>query len=118
MRGVTQFHAITIINKIFLLTRLMRGVTTFSLSNLGTSLISTHTPHARRDDYYRNKFAEDRKFLLTRLMRGVTELRDVGLPIHYISTHTPHARRDPTAKRLNTSTWISTHTPHARRDKF
>ena len=94
MRGVTQFHAITIINKIFLLTRLMRGVTTFSLSNLGTSLISTHTPHARRDDYYRNKFAEDRKFLLTRLMRGVTKhLRCLRLST-LISTHTPHARRD------------------------
>ena len=49
----------------------MRGVTVDTLRTLDSALISTHTPHARRD------------------MQNCdgSELRD-------ISTHTPHARRD------------------------
>ena len=55
----------------FLLTRLMRGVTTSSITVSGSVKISTHTPHARRDD--------------------LDEFSAQALPI---STHTPHARRD------------------------
>ena len=55
----------------FLLTRLMRGVTTAKEFLLHSVRISTHTPHARRDVLCQDKGA---------LMN--------------ISTHTPHARRD------------------------
>ena len=56
----------------FQLTRLMRGVTFGILIPTRYPIISTHTPHARRD--YRSAF--------DRVENG-------------ISTHTPHARRDP-----------------------
>ena len=55
----------------FQLTRLMRGVTFGILIPTRYPIISTHTPHARRD--YRSAF--------DRVENG-------------ISTHTPHARRD------------------------
>ena len=57
-------------------------------------VISTHTPHARRD-------------VLLLLLRLRSE----------ISTHTPHARRDLKYHRSeDIHQLISTHTPHARRD--
>ncbi len=55
----------------FLLTRLMRGVTSLALITVGKIAISTHTPHARRDE----------------LLVESGDITD-------ISTHTPHARRD------------------------
>ena len=58
------------------------------------AVISTHTPHARRDavEVKTSKMIE-------------------------ISTHTPHARRDAHAGRqCGMAAEISTHTPHARRD--
>ena len=56
-------------------------------------MISTHTPHARRDRGQE-------------LFRGISR----------ISTHTPHARRDRTEVFQPSLNTISTHTPHARRD--
>ena len=55
----------------FQLTRLMRGVTTSPIRPVASVRISTHTPHARRDNIYN----------WCRI-------------IFWISTHTPHARRD------------------------
>ena len=55
--------------------------------------ISTHTPHARRDDVSCTCFQQPR-----------------------ISTHTPHARRDIRIVHGFFTIKISTHTPHARRD--
>ena len=71
----------------------MRGVTAIRFLLRHVHEISTHTPHARRDD----------------------EL-EAAREQYSISTHTPHARRD-----YATTSWIdqydiSTHTPHARRD--
>ena len=65
------------------------------IENQFNNIISTHTPHARRDLI---EFDPMRNF--------------------DISTHTPHARRD----RRKTPDYvveliISTHTPHARRDR-
>ena len=58
-------------------------------------MISTHTPHARRDKSKWNKANYD----------------------EIISTHTPHARRDKSKwNKANYDEIISTHTPHARRD--
>ena len=72
----------------------MRGVTCDSAEQtLIAGLISTHTPHARRD--------------------AVGLFLDMGLGI---STHTPHARRDYRRPVRGRRTAISTHTPHARRD--
>ena len=97
----------------------MRGVTATQKSVCIDIFISTHTPHARRDnvnlDYLRIVIV----FQLTRLMRGVTYGDTVRQWERLaISTHTPHARRDsmitPTAKNRT----ISTHTPHARRDIY
>ena len=62
---------LTAYRKVFQLTRLMRGVTVHLLDVPYRILISTHTPHARRD---------------RRVRRGVSA--------EAISTHTPHARRD------------------------
>ena len=71
MRGVTDFMYLVNKAHIFLLTRLMRGVTYCNTRNGLESRISTHTPHARRD--------------------GDTQL---AAEYEGISTHTPHARRD------------------------
>ena len=105
---------------------------------LRAPLISTHTPHARRDITSRKNCADEKflltrlmrgvtsqvlgenimkKFLLTRLMRGVTPTTPKSKPSWSISTHTPHARRDSSEKmRYAKGSCISTHTPHARRD--
>ena len=57
-------------------------------------IISTHTPHARRDMQTVYLTAYRKVFQLTRLMRGVTEVKDRIKHAFKISTHTPHARRD------------------------
>ena len=57
-------------------------------------LISTHTPHARRDDICGLRRIYANTFQLTRLMRGVTRRIFVHVSYIRISTHTPHARRD------------------------
>ena len=102
---------------VFQLTRLMRGVTKTGEMPLGMDVISTHTPHARRDvnhadvERWRNisthtpHARRDRQqyknigyyeeFQLTRLMRGVTPRAISRQRAKQISTHTPHARRDP-----------------------
>ena len=72
MRGVTRHPQHTRCYGTFLLTRLMRGVTRALPSFCDLMLISTHTPHARRDGKQRRLWADWDKFLLTRLMRGVT----------------------------------------------
>ena len=77
----------------FLLTRPMRGATSTSSWVKGASYISTHTPHAGRDDG---------------LLEWVTNCS--------ISTHTPHAGRDLCSKSMQFFLRISTHTPHAGRD--
>ena len=59
------------LNKSFLLTRLMRGVTSSVCHSWQEVQISTHTPHARRD-----------------------VAPEVKPQPFIISTHTPHARRD------------------------
>ena len=95
MRGVTEQRALALafVYK-FQLTRLMRGVTTgCSMCGFGIQ-ISTHTPHARRDDSTKNSMCCQSKFQLTRLMRGVTNTLLIPSHIPEISTHTPHARRD------------------------
>ena len=72
MRGVTASKRAWTRIVIFQLTRLMRGVTYHSqVYYFFTDVISTHTPHARRD--------------VNKLMRSASST---------ISTHTPHARRD------------------------
>ena len=72
----------------------MRGATQACAQIVSRVVISTHTPHAGRDDSFTiiDKIAE--RFLLTRPMRGAT---GYGYRIHQrtkISTHTPHAGRD------------------------
>ena len=94
MRGVTSFFFQLRKPFKFQLTRLMRGVTSFSLHFNTLRHISTHTPHARRDQV--NKQFQD---------------GTIG-----ISTHTPHARRDTAGTSKIMANGISTHTPHARRD--
>ena len=49
MRGVTLVLLVSFPTYLFLLTRLMRGVTGMDDVSLEEFLISTHTPHARRD---------------------------------------------------------------------
>ena len=71
MRGVTEQQQNTIKRIIFLLTRLMRGVTYVCFGRASGCRISTHTPHARRD-----------------------ERIGIDGEQYEISTHTPHARRD------------------------
>ena len=73
MRGVTQTEPSETTTELFLLTRLMRGVTDLFHRFGHYLLISTHTPHARRDRAKKLKTKNRIKFLLTRLMRGVTD---------------------------------------------
>ena len=49
MRGVTSFWVQLRIVCVFQLTRLIRGVTVGGLCRRVRKVISTHTPHARRD---------------------------------------------------------------------
>ena len=49
MRGVTLWSNKNSTSVLFLLTRLMRGVTALGFRNFVHVFISTHTPHARRD---------------------------------------------------------------------
>ena len=57
----------------FQLTRLMRGVTSSVLRKFNQLCdISTHTPHARRDQTIAERQKDYGVFQLTRLMRGVT----------------------------------------------
>ena len=73
MRGVTA-PTHTLDKKIkFQLTRLMRGVTSPTPALRAFLIISTHTPHARRDRVRLCPVCQWRRFQLTRLMRGVTE---------------------------------------------
>ena len=79
MRGVTPTAYEAVALPLFLLTRLMRGVTRTRERNPQYMFISTHTPHARRD----------------------REMQEKRTPAK-ISTHTPHARRDqPFSKGLS-----------------
>ena len=117
MRGVTESSFYSKSSSSFLLTRLMRGVTTPSGMLICVNAISTHTPHARRDKRKTRCFPRPKGFLLTRLMRGVTYTGACLRADKVISTHTPHARRDsPKLNYLALCAKISTHTPHARRD--
>ena len=59
-------------------------------------IISTHTPHARRD-HLSTGLSLKLIFQLTRLMRGVTFYVWKDEKGKEISTHTPHARRDLTS---------------------
>ena len=72
MRGVTTLEFNEAQANLFLLTRLMRGVTGFCNRHNGDGRISTHTPHARRDRRVMALGRGPGRFLLTRLMRGVT----------------------------------------------
>ena len=72
----------------------MRGVTAGLTAPPAPQLISTHTPHARRDCAYGVTISVAPRFLLTRLMRGVTFGFEGFAGRGVISTHTPHARRD------------------------
>ena len=72
MRGVTDVKKHLLVLYRFLLTRLMRGVTEEFDKLLKIYKISTHTPHARRDNLRQFDVWSNLKFLLTRLMRGVT----------------------------------------------
>ena len=72
----------------------MRGATFTELLELTSAAISTHTPHAGRDDLHRPGTHHQLGFLLPRPMRGATSMRRSGDGIRRISTHTPHAGRD------------------------
>ena len=50
----------------------MRGVTVAVDAAQNRMIISTHTPHARRDSWKLSVYLRTTPFQLTRLMRGVT----------------------------------------------
>ena len=56
----------------FLLTRPMRDVTDFRHRPHHIPMVSTHTPHAGRDDFRKYSRSAPGRFLLTRPMRDVT----------------------------------------------
>ena len=64
-------------NKLFLLTRLLRGVTFLERKMPMQTQISTHTPLARRDQQVLSSRLHGREFLLTRLLRGVTKQNSI-----------------------------------------
>ena len=99
MRGVTRFtmHEQRHGNA-FQLTRLMRGVTESLLTMLSSlSFQLTRLMRGVTEKCY--SFRGAKKFQLTRLMRGVTHLHICVRENGISSTHTPHARRDPVSVR-------------------
>ena len=94
MRGATIYLIRFLIIVIFLLTRLMRGATVISDSDEFGNKISTHAPHARRDNSMVEKMAAEINFY----SRASCEARLMASKwkpsIIVISTHAPHARRD------------------------
>ena len=140
MRGVTGKLIAYTTENIFQLTRLMRGVTfhvtlelfKFKYFNSHASCeawpeankakaddltISTHTPHARRDDT-RNAKRQRWIEISTHTPHARRDIRTAKITtLDRISTHTPHARRDSWRTCPPQENQISTHTPHARRDK-
>ena len=94
MRGATNANwAKTSVFR-FLLTHLMRGATYSDTCFAISSMISTHTPHARCDIGMLRQVKGTKAFLLTHLMRGATCIIHLNECIILISTHTPHARCD------------------------
>ena len=59
----------------------MRGVTAKLDADMSVADISTHTPHARRDDSHVESGYRRERFQLTRLMRGVTGSVAVSPPL-------------------------------------
>ena len=118
MRGVTELNNVPISSiRTFQLTRLMRGVTIFQRSICLACFISTHTPHARRDQ--RRVGCIGCPMISTHTPHARRDSAEVGLPLgRRISTHTPHARRDYFQSTFTEFFLISTHTPHARRDNI
>ncbi len=100
----------------FQLTRPMRGATSVAPALSVFSVISTHTPHAGRDNSARMGAIVLSTFQLTRPMRGATATLHAALTRAVISTHTPHAGRDTIRFEGGENAEISTHTPHAGRD--
>ena len=103
---------------LFLLTRLLRGVT-FQMTLYGVmTVISTHTPLARRDNTLYSPFVRFSISTHTPLARR-DHLMKSSIQTQNISTHTPLARRDglPFVPYVGYVA-ISTHTPLARRDKI
>ena len=116
----------------------MRGATYAMIWNEWFRDISTHTPHAGRDEINMSSAIQQANFyshapcgarlaktaqaihscifLLTRPMRGATAQDQVKSNMFCISTHTPHAGRDRMTATRNSTEQISTHTPHAGRD--
>ena len=95
----------------------MRGVTLCCVTINIANAISTHTPHARRDNKIKKETVTAITFQLTRLMRGVTNTRrrshqkQFGFQLTRLMRGVTNIRKKTTPKYV-----ISTHTPHARRD--
>ena len=87
MRGVTPAADVQPVKHGFQLTRLMRGVTIRTAKVTTLDRISTHTPHARRDETSRTVISEHGEFQLTRLMRGVTGGSRYGHCLVYFNSH-------------------------------
>ena len=125
----------------FLLTRPLRGATSYLATVVVCDVISTHTPLAGRDpppapsNHRRIPFLLTRplrgateflfsaffrlKFLLTRPLRGATTCYDVVLSVVLISTHTPLAGRDRKAgHRRNREQNFYSHAPCGARPEY
>ena len=117
MRGATNRRHRGYCRLGFLLTRLMRGATYPKYMEGDTIIISTHAPHARRDENLGHEKAGHRQFLLTRLMRGATKARHLAGHWLFLFLLT-RLMRGATIRRecYDRNFIISTHAPHARRD--
>ena len=95
----------------------MRGATYPKYMEGDTIIISTHAPHARRDENLGHEKAGHRQFLLTRLMRGATKARHLAGHWLFLFLLT-RLMRGATIRRecYDRNFIISTHAPHARRD--
>ena len=115
-------------------------MTNRGVGRIDMNIISTHTPHTRHDNRWKQTAGNMYQFLLTRLIRGMT-LPQMHRPRQLlISTHTPHTRHDSFPRKSRTryskflltrlirgmtdcdgfgmkNFFISTHTPHTRHDR-
>ena len=102
----------------FLLTRPSRGATQRKYHTTDTTLISTHTPLAGRDDTW-HRAASRIVHFYSHAPRGARlDFPGIDRPLTEISTHTPLAGRDTIPTLAGWEQMISTHTPLAGRDRY
>ena len=101
----------------FLLTCLLRGMTTTGIVTIALRKVSTHMPLARHDPFSRHPSPVHLLFLLTCLLRGMTEISVLHTPTDRFLLTCLLRGMTNTRMQSKISLQVSTHMPLARHDK-